>query len=163
MNQPAAPRPETARMTAELDGDFVVFLIGMQINRPWRVQAWLPVLLAMPRMLRELQEQPQLGCLASWNTGFTVVQYWRSTEHLMAYARARDHQHLPAWQAFNRRARRAAGDVGIWHETFRVQAGAYETVYVGTGPRGLGRAGNLHPATHGRATAEGRLRGAPTS
>ena len=27
------------RMTAEVDGDFVVFLIGMRINKPWKVQS----------------------------------------------------------------------------------------------------------------------------
>lgn len=32
------------RMTAELDGDFVVFLIGMRINRPWMIHRWLPAL-----------------------------------------------------------------------------------------------------------------------
>ncbi len=29
----------TERLTANLEGDFVVFLIGMRINRPWRVDA----------------------------------------------------------------------------------------------------------------------------
>jgi hypothetical protein len=40
-----------ARMTARIDGDFVVFLIGMRINKPWRPGRWLPVASAMPRML----------------------------------------------------------------------------------------------------------------
>ena len=35
------------RMTVEIDSDFVVFLIGMRINRPWKVHKWLPVFLAM--------------------------------------------------------------------------------------------------------------------
>src|SRR5207342_1870402 len=43
-----------SRMTAEVAGDFVVFLIGMRINKPWKVHKWLPVFLAMPRMLKEL-------------------------------------------------------------------------------------------------------------
>ena len=25
------------RMTAEIEGDFVVFLIGMRINKPWKI------------------------------------------------------------------------------------------------------------------------------
>ncbi|WP_197681314.1 hypothetical protein [Afipia sp. GAS231] len=25
------------RMTARIDGDFVVFLIGMRVNRPWKI------------------------------------------------------------------------------------------------------------------------------
>ena len=44
-----------SRATARIDGDFVVFLIGMRINQPWKVHQWLPVSLAMPRMLKELE------------------------------------------------------------------------------------------------------------
>ncbi len=35
------------RMTAEMKGEFVVFLIGMRINKPWKLHKWLPVFLAM--------------------------------------------------------------------------------------------------------------------
>jgi hypothetical protein len=35
------------RVTAEIEGDFVVFLIGMRINRLRRVRKWLPIFLAM--------------------------------------------------------------------------------------------------------------------
>ena len=45
------------RVTAEIEGDFVVFLIGMRINKLWKVRTWLPVFVAMPRMLRELERQ----------------------------------------------------------------------------------------------------------
>ena len=34
---------DTALKSARLDGDFVVFLIGMRINRPWAVHRWWPV------------------------------------------------------------------------------------------------------------------------
>ena len=37
------------RMTAKVEGDFVVFLIGMRINRLWKIHKWLPVAMAMPR------------------------------------------------------------------------------------------------------------------
>ncbi|MFB6255318.1 MAG: monooxygenase family protein [Haloplanus sp.] len=36
------------RVTAEVEGDLVVFLIGMRINSLWKVHRWLPVFLAMP-------------------------------------------------------------------------------------------------------------------
>ena len=105
------------RMTADFQGDFVVFLIGMRINKPWKIHKWLPVFLAMPRMLKELEGQPDsgfLGCI----TGFSViVQYWRSFDHLESYARSRDNQHWPAWVEFNKRIGNSRGDVGIWHET----------------------------------------------
>lgn len=83
------------RMTAVIDGDFVVFLIGMRINKPWKLGAWLPVFRAMPRMLKELERaSPETGFLGhNGPTLGTIVQYWRSFDHLEAYARARDREH----------------------------------------------------------------------
>jgi hypothetical protein len=147
------------RMTAEIDGDFVVFVIGMRINKWWKPWIWWPTMAAMPRMLRELEAAaPESGFLG--HNGATmrgIVQYWRSFEHLEAYARADDRQHWPAWVAFNRRIKSRRGDVGIWHETFLVRSGDYEALYSGMPPTGLGRVGRLVPATGGREGARGRL------
>jgi hypothetical protein len=44
-----------SRLTATLDGDFVLFIIGMRINAPLKLHRWLPVAAAMPRMLDELR------------------------------------------------------------------------------------------------------------
>lgn len=147
------------RMTAEIDGDFVVFILGMRINKPWKVHKWLPVALAMPRMLRELASHPEAGLLAV-TMGFpTIVQYWRSFEHLERYARSHDHEHWPAWVEFNKRVRVSSGDVGIWHETYLVRAGDFEAVY-GAMPRiGLASAGRHVPVSGARDSARGRLRG----
>ena len=49
------------RVTADIEGDFVVFLIGMRINKPWKIHKWLPVVMAMPRMIQELQRRPESG------------------------------------------------------------------------------------------------------
>jgi len=136
------------RMTGRLSGDFVVFLIGMRVNRWWKVHQWVRVAAAMPRMIRELQRRPELGLLGAeaWFGRTTVmVQYWRSMDALLDYAKNRDSAHLPAWRAFNRRVA-ANGDVGIWHETYRVRAGDYESVYTNMNRFGLGKAGELVPA-----------------
>lgn len=89
------------RMTARIEGDFVVFLIGMRINKPWKVWKWAPVARQMPQMLAELAAQPGLGLLhARTHFGLPnilVVQYWRSFEHLHAYATGANALHLPAW------------------------------------------------------------------
>lgn len=145
------------RMTAEIDGDFVVFLIGMHINKPWKIHRWLPVFLAMPRMLRELAAQPDSGFLGHIFGGKVIVQYWRSFDHMEAYARSRDYRHWPAWVGFNKRVTNSRGDVGIWHETYQVRAGAYETVYSGMPPFGLGQAGRLVPASGSLESARGRF------
>jgi hypothetical protein len=146
-------------MTGQLDGDFVVFLIGMRVNRWWKVWQWLRVALAMPRMIRELTQHPELGFLGAeqWFGRTTImVSYWRSVEQLMAYARSKTAQHLPAWRAFNRLVG-AKGDVGIWHETYRVHPGDYENVYVNMPAFGIGKIGAAVEATGHREHAAGRL------
>jgi len=85
-----------------------------------------------------------------------LVQYWRSFEALDNYAKSRDHEHLPAWSAFNR-AVASNGDVGIWHETYRVGPGNYEVIYNNMPPFGLGKATRLIPATGQHETAAGRM------
>jgi hypothetical protein len=145
------------RHSARIEGDFVVFLIGMRINKPLKLHRWLPVFVAMPRMIRELERDPQSGFLGATGLfpGPVFVQYWRSFEQLERYARNADARHLPAWRAFNRRIR-ASGDVGIWHETYRVRAGEYESVY-GNMPRiGLARAAE-HVPVGSTSTASKRL------
>lgn len=111
----------------------------------------------MPRMLRELQARPGLGLLGGQFHGTTLIQFWRSVEDLETYAKARENVHLPAWRAFNRKARNSDGAVGIWHETYRIQPGQYETVYVNMPKFGLGRAGTLVAATGQRKSAAGRM------
>jgi hypothetical protein len=144
-------------MAAEMDGGFVVFLIGMRINRLWKIHKWLPVFFAMPRMLKELHADPASGFLGSNNHGLTIVQYWRSFEALEAYARAKDKTHWPAWTDFNRRLGKSRGDVGIWHETYIIPPGHYEAIYSGMPPYGLGKVGKLVPATGNREDARARM------
>ena len=142
---------------AEIDGDFVVFLIGMRVNKPWKIHKWLPVVLAMPRMLKELDAAPDAGLLGYQQYFGVIVQYWRSFDHLERYARNRDAQHWPAWVAFNKNVGNASGDVGIWHETYRISAGQYETVY-GAMPRyGLAKAARHIPVSGARDSARGRM------
>jgi hypothetical protein len=147
------------RMCAQIDGDFVVFIIGMRVNKPWKIHKWLPVFAAMPRMLKELERKPDSGFLGAQPMGLaTVVQYWRSFEALERYARDTNAEHWPAWVDFNKQVGRNRGDVGIWHETFHVSAGDYEAIYSGMPPHGLGKVGRLIPARDRFETARGRMR-----
>jgi hypothetical protein len=135
-------RNDGGRHTHRYDGDVVVFLIGMRINRPWRIDQWFPVFIAMPRMLTELMKEPDSGLMGFRLTfgsgGPLVVQYWSSPEKLYAYAADRSSQHRPAWAAFNRRARKSPGNVGIWHETYVVARA--ESIYSAMPAAGLAKA-----------------------
>src|ERR1019366_1709526 len=93
------------RVTAEIDGEVVVFLIGMRINRARKIHKWLPVAMAMPRMIRELFAKPSSGFLGthSWFGRTTIMlQYRRSFDDLERYAKDKSLNHFPAWVAFNR-------------------------------------------------------------
>lgn len=117
------------RYSAQIDGPFVDFIIGMRVNKLWAVHYW---------------------------RGAALVQYWRSFEHLERFARDPALDHLDAWKRFNR-AVGADGSVGIWHESYLVAPGQYESVY-GNMPRmGLAVAGDHLPARGARETARRRL------
>lgn len=152
------------RHTADLDPDehsgLVLFHIGMRINRLRAVRTWLPVLLGMPRMLRELSTRPELGLLSFevFRSGrtFLVVQYWRDFAALDAWARSADELHLPAWRAFNRAARRCDA-AGVFHETFVIGAAPVETVYVDMPVMGLARATRQVPVARRGQSAAHRI------
>jgi hypothetical protein len=150
---------EAGRMTHKYDGDLVVFLIGMTVNKWWRPDRWLPVFRAMPRMLRELSVDKESGMLGYRLVfdlrGPWLVQYWSSLDKLYDYASKPDASHRPAWAAYNRSARKAMGAVGVWHETFPV-SGA-ESIYVSTPLQGLAKATGLRPVTGRMNTARQRI------
>lgn len=148
------------RCTAQIEGSFVVFIIGMRINRLFAVHKWLPVAQAMGPMVQHLMAHKELGLLHAqpfvyWR-GVAMLQYWRSFEQLEGFARDPALNHLEPWKRFNR-AVGAGGSVGIWHETYVVDGGRCESVY-GNMPRfGLARAGTHAPATGAKETARRRM------
>ncbi|MGB3683301.1 MAG: DUF4188 domain-containing protein, partial [Rubrobacteraceae bacterium] len=150
------------RFTAKADEPFVVFLIGMRINRPLEVRKWGPTAYAMGPMLRELHRSPEKGFLGAetflyW-PGIALVQYWRSFEDLEHYARDPDAAHFPAWRKFNQRVG-SNGSVGIWHESYLIEPDEFETVYNNMPLFGLSKAIGSAPATGRRETARRRLGG----
>lgn len=148
------------RMTVANEQEFVVFLIGMRVNKVWKVQKWVPVAAAMARMLKELNEHPEMGFLGVESTlnfpTTLMIQYWRSFEDLAVYAGNKNAVHLPAWREFNRRIG-SNGDVGIWHETYRIPAGSYEAVYNNMPAFGMGKVFPLVPAIGQRESARARI------
>lgn len=151
------------RLTAQHDGLLVVFIIGMRVNHVHKLHKWLPVARAMGPMIAELSRDPDSGFMGTeyllrGARTLLLLQYWRDFDSLERYARATDRAHRPAWAAFNR-AVGTDGSVGIFHETFVVQPGAHESVYVNMPPFGLGKAARLVPATGTRSEARGRMGG----
>ncbi|MEX3106363.1 DUF4188 domain-containing protein [Streptomyces sp. V2] len=150
------------RNTAAAENGVVVFHIGLRINRLRALSSWLPAFRSMPRMLRELSREKSRGLLGykvlhAGLRDFYVVQYWTDKDSLLAYAHQRDLEHRPAWTEFNRRARAGKGNVGIWHETFIVPAGSYESVYVDMPAYGLAAATGVVPVARRGDTAAQRL------
>ncbi|MGA0603911.1 DUF4188 domain-containing protein [Caulobacter sp. KR2-114] len=150
------------RVCAEIDGEFVVFLLGTKFVKPWKFWKWGLVAKSMKRMLEELAEHPEFGMLHSESYGQpfgknVTVQYWRTFEHLEAYARNTDNEHAPAWKAFFKIVG-LDGDVGIWHETYAIAPGRYESIYGSMPPMGLGKAGRIVDAVGARQDARQRMK-----
>ena len=149
------------RLTAEFTGPLVVFVVGMRINNFLKPGKWLPVARAMKPMIAELSARPESGFLGAetmlqGRRTFVLLQYWRDFDSLESYARDRNRQHWPAWTAFNRKIG-DDGTVGIFHETYAIQAGGTETIYINMPAWGLGRVAGTVPATGSRNDARSRM------
>jgi hypothetical protein len=110
-------------------------------------------------MLRYLEQNPEAGLLAHrvWFGRTTIlVSYWRSPEHLQQFAANPDAPHLQPWRDFTRVVGND-GAVGIWHETYQVQPGNAEGVYVNMPVFGLAEALGHEPVGAGSRTARQRL------
>jgi Monooxygenase af470-like len=153
------------RHLAEIDGDFVVFLIGARPSPRHPIRAFRDLggrRRGMKAMLDHLVAHPEKGLLG-YTLGFPViVQYWRSFEHLEAFARDASDPHAAAWREYYRRQAAHGRGAGIWHETYLVRAGEFEAIYNNMPPFGLGRAGRLVPIG-GSSTARLRIRARDTA
>ncbi|MEH1835762.1 MAG: DUF4188 domain-containing protein [Nostoc sp.] len=156
------PQVIQGRFTAEINEPFVVFLIGMRINKFFAFSKWIPTARAMSPMLRSLNQNPEKGFLGGerfiYPRGVGLIQYWRSFEDLERFARNPADAHLKAWQRFNQ-AIGADGSVGIWHETYLIEPGRYEAVYGNMPVFGLAAATKHVPAMGRKETARRRLGG----
>ena len=152
---------QPGRWTAELDGDFVVFLIGAMVHDPVAAPEAARLLMAMAEMLDEVEADPSHGLLGYTRHGEPghglIVQYWRSFDDLERYARNPGARHAPVWRAWNRLAADERSGAGIWHETFKVAEGDYEAVYQNVPVMGLQNAGRPLTVTEARDSARARL------
>ncbi len=146
------------RWTADIEGDFIVFLIGARPNGPRLLRSFLDLggRRGMKHMLDYLVDHPEKGLLG-YEMGFpTIVQYWRSFEHLEAFAKDTEDPHLDAWRKYWKRVGKSQR-TGIWHETYLVRAGEYEAVYGNMPTYGLAKASTAVPVAES-STARNRLK-----
>ena len=95
------------RWMADIEGDFVVFLIGARSSRNLlRSFRDLGGRRGMLHMLKHLSEHPEKGLLGYEMSMFggIIVQYWRSFEHLERFANDKDDPHVAAWRNYWSRA-----------------------------------------------------------
>src|SRR5258708_3859835 len=104
------------RMSANLDGDFVVFLVGLHINKPLRPGRWMTAVRAGRSMDSALRKDSASGMLNSrlyfGSRGPMFAQIWRSFEDLERFARQPGEAHRKAWAQFNRTVGKT-GEVGL--------------------------------------------------
>jgi hypothetical protein len=148
------------RFCARIDGPFVVFTIGMRINRLLAIHRWPGPAWNTYRMVGHLANDPPAGYLGGelffyWR-GVGMIQYWRDFDALESFARDKTRPHFAAWRQL---AAQTATDAtfGYWHETYKVAADRYECIY-GSMPRfGLARASNHREIAPASETARSRL------
>lgn len=155
-----------SRVTADIEGDFAVFMTGMRINNFFKVHRWLPTFWSMGGVLKAMfADQEATGALhahAYWgNRGAVMIAYFRSIEHLEQFANNKELAHSQALRDYFRRMK-GNRDVGIWHESYVVRNGEYECVYTNMpSPTGLAAAGECVPVhQRGNHAAARRATGA---
>lgn len=141
------------RYAAHATAEFVLFRIGMRFNGARGIGAALQTFTKMPAMLAEQGANPDIGLLSSsvslaWPV-VSLTQFWRSFDDLERYATT-SQQHTTAWRWFNKLGRAGEG-TGIWHETYRIAPGSFESIYVNMPRYGLAAAVEHVPVIHQRA------------
>lgn len=139
------------RNVADVEGDLVIYISGMRLNRLRSFPQWIAAGRKLAEMFDRLEGDPESGFLGylpafvGLRTG-AAIQYWRSLADLRRFAHDREDLHVPAWTWYEQEVD-AAGGVGFWAELYVVEDGSYETFYRNVHPIGLGTVGGLVPAT----------------
>lgn len=137
------------RMAAEIDGEYVIYINGMRLNKLRALPRYLRAGLEAAKMFERLEADPDSGFLGylpaymGLRSG-AAIQYWRSLEDIRRFAHDPDDLHVPAWQWYNEEGG-TDGGLGFWAELYVVKDGAFETFYRNVPPVGLGEHGSLVP------------------
>lgn len=148
------------RMTADIDGDFVVLLIGMRFNKPWKIHKWAWMTYLHFKMTHDLKKDPESGFLhqeMAFGRTVIMVQYWRSIEALHKFANDQQQDHSPNAGKFSTSMKQGKADVGLWHELYHVTPGHYEAVYLDMPAFGLAHVGEHLPISKATNTSQARI------
>jgi hypothetical protein len=152
------------RFTAQVDGPFVVLRLGIRVNRPFHFWKWIPTLRTTVPLLRGLLRDQVPGLLGGfpmllyWQSGIGIIQYWRSFEDLERFACSKGNGYQALWNRYET-SPGADGSVGLWYETFFIDATRYEAVYDNMPVIGLAAATRHIPVVGRLETARRRLGG----
>lgn len=149
------------RFTAQMEEPFVVFRLGIYINRFLFFWKWIPTLKSLMPVIHLLTHAKATGLLHSFAISYILrgkgfVQYWQSLDDLEAFARDETSPYFELWRRYHD-SPGADGSVGIWYETFLVEAKKYEVVYDNMPVSGLAAASTHVPAVGRLETARRRL------
>src|SRR3954466_8310789 len=97
------------KITVQTDDPFLVFLVGMRVNKITAFRKAYFVASSFIGMQKQLEAHPEKGCL--WVSLFfrpmacaaTFISYWRLFDDLERFARGKQDIHLTAWQEFYKR------------------------------------------------------------
>jgi hypothetical protein len=125
--------------------DVTVFLIGIRINHPLGLLAPGVTKLQMPEMIKDLEEHSEeygfLG-MTNWlnasdrttNSELLQVCYFRNNEGLQKFAHSKLHR--DNWDWYNRHIKEIP-HISIYHETYHVPKGNWESIYVNSHISGI--------------------------
>ena len=142
-------------MAAEMDGEFVIYINGMRLNKLRAIRKYFAAGRKAGKFFERLEADPDSGFLGyvpammGIRTG-AAIQYWRSLDDLKRFANDPEDVHVPAWKWYDDVVD-PGGGVGFWAELYVIEADNYETFFRNVPPIGLGKMGRLVPmADHQR-------------
>ncbi|MFM1802685.1 MAG: hypothetical protein RJA81_2037 [Planctomycetota bacterium] len=145
---------------ADSNSCFCMIRLGMMVHRVRAIPLIRKFQKAIDQAAREAM-QAQAGLLQSermifrWNH-FGYLQYWNTLDQMLAWSHEKPHTD---WWAAAVNRQRKNQDFSIYHETYVVERGNFEAIYMNPGDHrpGASRFGTLVSPQGSLATARGRL------
>jgi len=143
------------RMTISKEDNFVVFLVGININHLWKLHSWIPSILAIPKILNELTYITESGFLGYQLISHfppVIAEYWKSVDDLENHTQYRYEKKYQAWNDFAQKINQN-NDVDIWHEIYNVSDGESSRIYNGMPVYGTRKLNQIMPSRDKRKQA----------